>query len=464
MKKISKGRLYRFFSADIAKGLFNGMISNYLLYFYQPTSKSGILSLLPENKFLGFITIMALLTAIGKVLDAISDPIVAQLSDRCKSKWGRRMPFLRIGAIPYALCVFLIFMAPFNPGSTWNAIWVGVFLVLYYTAYTIFYIPHRALVPEIIPDPKERVGYYAVSTAFFMGSSAIMYATTLFVSFFKNIGMEPIEAWRTVFGIFALVGGTCLLISAFSFHEPDYINETSHPSDSIFKSFGIVLKNKNFIIFSLGDLASYISMAFFQTSMLYYITILLNIKESVSFLVMAIAIVASICLFPLIVKISKKVNKKTPLIIGSWIFAAVFTFIFFANDIATLIPGYELILGIIMGLTVSFPFACINILPQSILSDIIQQDTIVSGVRREGIFSAIKTFIDKIAAAIAMMIVSSVLAIGALTGESVGLLGIKLTGIFACAFSVISVIFFMLYNDKDVIKTIEEHNKTKEVK
>lgn len=462
MKKLSKGRIYRFFMADVAKGLFNGMIGNYLLYFYQPTSKSGILSLLPENKILGFITIMALLTAIGKVLDAISDPIVAQLSDRCTSKWGRRMPFLRIGAIPYALCVFLVFMAPFNPGSVWNAIWVGVFLVLYYTAYTIFFIPHRALVPEIIPDHKERVGYYAVSTAFFMGSSAVMYATTLFVSFFKNMGMEPIAAWRTVFGIFALVGGICLTISAFAFHEPDYIKETSHPTDSIFKSFGIVLRNKNFIIFSLGDLASYISMAFFQTSMLYYITILLNIKESMSFLVMAIAIVASICLFPLIVKISKKFNKKTPLIIGSWIFAAVFTFIFFADEIAALVPGYELVLGIVMGLTVSFPFACINILPQSILSDIIQQDTIVSGVRREGIFSAIKTFIDKIAYAVAMMIVSSVLAIGALKGESVGLLGIKLTGIFACVFSIISVVFFMLYNDKDVTRTIEERNKEKE--
>lgn len=462
MKKITKGKVYRFFASDIAKGLFNGMIGNYLLYFYQPTDKSGILSLLPENKLLGFITIMALLTAIGKVLDAISDPIVAYLSDKCKSKWGRRMPFLRIGAIPYALCVFLVFMAPFNPGSAWNAIWVGVFLVLYYTAYTVFYIPHRALVPEIIPDHKERVGYYAVSTAFFMGSSAVMYATTLFVSFFKNMGLEPIAAWRVVFGIFALVGCVCLLISAFAFHEPDYIEATSNPEDSILKSFGIVLRNKNFVIFSLGDLASYISMAFFQTSMLYYITILLNIEESVSFLVMAIAIVASICMFPLIVKVSKKYNKKTPLMVGSCIFAAVFTFIFFANDIAALVPGYELILGIFMGLTVSFPFACINILPQSILSDIIQQDTIVSGVRREGIFSATKTFIDKIAYAVAMMIVSSVLAIGALEGESVGLLGIKLTGIFACAFSIISVVFFMIYNDKKVTKTIEDYNKSKE--
>lgn len=464
MKKLTKGQICRFFTADVAKGLFNGMIGNYLLYFYQPTTQSGILSLLPENKILGFITIMALLTAIGKVLDAISDPIVAQLSDRCNSKYGRRMPFLRAAAIPYALCVFLVFMAPFSPGSVMNAVWVGVFLVLYYTAYTVFFIPHRALVPEIIPNHKDRVGYYAISTAFFMGSSAVMYATTLFVNWFKLIGMSPILAWRTVFFIFALIGGTCLLISAYSFHEPDYIKEKSHPTDSILKSFGTVLKNKNFVIFSLGDLASYISMAFFQTSMLYYITVLLNIKESLSFLVMAIAIVASICMFPFIVKISKKFNKKLPLIIGSWIFAAVFTFIFFADKIAALVPGNELILGIAMGLTVSFPFACINILPQSILSDIIQQDTIISGTRREGIFSAIKTFIDKIAYALAMMIVSSVLAIGALEGENVGVLGIKLTGIFACAFSIISVVFFMIYNDNNVTKTIENHNNKKESK
>lgn len=462
MKKLSKGRICRFFMADVAKGLFNGMIGNYLLYFYQPTSKSGILALLPDNKILGFITIMALLTAIGKVLDAISDPIVAQLSDKCTSKWGRRMPFLRVSAIPYALCVFLVFMAPFNAGSVWNAVWVGVFLVLYYTAYTIFFIPHRALVPEIIVSPKERVGYYALSTAFFMGSSAVMYATTLYVSFFKNMGMSALWAWRCVFAIFAIVGGICLLISAFAFNEKDYVSENSTPTDSILKSFGIVLKNKNFVIFSLGDLASYISMAFFQTSMLYYITVLLNIKESLSFLVMAVAIVVAIAMFPFIVKISKKFNKKTPLIVGSIIFAIVFMFIFFGDNIASLVPGYELILGIVMGITVAYPFACINILPQSILSDIIQEDTIVSGIRREGIFSAIKTFIDKIAYAVAMMIVSSVLAIGAGNGESVGLLGIKLTGIFACVFSVISLAFFMLYDDKKVTKTIEEYNRSKE--
>ena len=88
-KVLPKRKMYRYCLADIAKGLFTGMISNYLLYFFQPTTKSGLPQLLPDNKLLGYITIMALITAIGKVVDAVTDPIVASLSDKCTHKSGR---------------------------------------------------------------------------------------------------------------------------------------------------------------------------------------------------------------------------------------------------------------------------------------------------------------------------------------------------------------------------------------
>lgn len=71
--------MYQYCLADIAKGLFNGMIGNYLLYFFQPTVKSGLLNILPDNKILGFITVMALITGISKVVDAISDPLVVSI-------------------------------------------------------------------------------------------------------------------------------------------------------------------------------------------------------------------------------------------------------------------------------------------------------------------------------------------------------------------------------------------------
>lgn len=454
--KLPKRKIVRYFISDIAKGLFNGMIGNYLLYVYQPTAKSGLPSLLPDNKLLGFITIMAILTGISKIIDAITDPLVASLSDKCKSKNGRRMPFLRVAAIPYALCVLMVFMAPFEAGSVGNAIWVGVFLVLYYVFYTIFYIPHRALVPEVIPDSKERVGVYALSTVFFMGSSAVMYATSLFVSWFKSGGLSALWAWRCVFIIFTVIGMICLLVSAFAFNEKDYVKKSVRPQESLFTSFKIVFKNKQFVIFTLGDLCNYIAMAFFQTTMLYYVTVLINIPESQAFVVMAVAIVAAILFFPLITKICRKHNKKTPLLVGSWMFTVLFMLIFFGDKIALLFVGKELVLGVLMGLSVSFPFAAINIIPQAVVADIIQADSLTAGTNREGFYSATKTFIEKIASAVAMIIVSSVLAIGALEGEEVGLSGVKLTGIFAGAFSLLSAVFFSFYKDKAVTKSIED--------
>ena len=462
-KSLPKSKMYRYCLADIAKGLFNGMIGNYLLYFFQPTVKSGLPQLLPQDKLLGYITIMALITALGKIIDAVTDPLVASLSDKCTHKAGRRIPFLRYAAIPYALSVLLIFYAPFQTGSFANALWVGFFLISYYTAYTFFFIPRNALVPEIIPDAKVRVGYYGISTAFFMGSSSFMYAATLFVNLLKGVGFSALWAWRAVFTLFAVIGITCLLLSAYAFEEKDYVTANVRPKESLLRSCGQVFKNKNFLCFAAGDLFSGVSMAFFQTAMLYYITMLLNVPESQSFLVMLSAIGVALCLFPMIIKISRKYNKKLPLVAASIVFTIVFAFIFFADKIAALAPGYELFVGLGLGIVVSFPFAAINILPQSILSDIIQQDSLQSGVNREGIFSATKTFIEKCASALAMMVVSSVLAIGAGPGEAVGLMGVKLTGVFAGGFSLLSLLFFLFYNDKKVMQYIDAHTRKENV-
>ena len=461
-KVLPKRKMIRYCLADVAKGLFNGMIGNYLLYFFQPTVKSGLPQLLPQNKLLGFLTVMALLTGLSKVVDAVTDPWVASLSDRCTHKDGRRMPFMRYAAIPYAVSVLMIFMAPFRQGSVANAVWVGFFLITYYTAYTFYFIPRGALIPEVIPDAKDRVGYYGISTAFFMGSSSFMYAATLFVDIFKNLGVSPLGAWRIVFTVFAVIGLVCVLFAATAFSEKEYATESVTPRESLFASAKSIFQNKTFVTFFAGDLFSYLSMAFFQTAMLYYITLLLNVPESQSFLVMLSAIGVALCLFPMIVKFSRRYGKKKMLVIASVIFTVVFAFIFFADKISALVAGYELVLGLCMGVVVAFPFAAINILPQSCMSDIIQKDSIENGVNREGFFSATKTFIEKIAYSLAMIVVSSVLAIGAPAGESIGMLGVKLTGVFAGVFSLVSLLFFTYYNEKGVTDFIEEHRKGSE--
>jgi GPH family glycoside/pentoside/hexuronide:cation symporter len=373
------------------------------------------------------------------------------------------MPFLKYSAIPYALSVLMIFMAPFEQGSVANAIWVGFFLIAYYTAYTFFFIPRNALIPEVIPDAKDRVTYYGISTAFFMGSSSFMYTAPLIVSLIKKLNFDALTSWRIIFTLFATIGLACVLLGATAFKEKDYVKESVKPKESLLLSASTIFKNKSFITFFAADLFSYISMAFFQTAMLYYITMLLNIPEKQSSLVMLSAIGVALCLFPMIVKFSKKYGKKTMLVIASVVFTIVFAFIFFADKLSALVAGYELFLGLGMGIVVSFPFAAINILPQSCMSDIVQKDSIENEVNREGFFSATKTFIEKIAYSLAMVVVSSMLAVGAPEGQTVGVLGVKLTGIFAGLFSLISLIFFIIYDEKSVTEFVNKHREeTKE--
>lgn len=100
MRKLSKRQIFRFCMADVAKGLFNGLIGNYLIYFFQPTVKSGIPHLLPEHKLLGYITVMSVITALSKLVDAVTDPLVANLSDKSRNPEGRRMPFLKKAGSP----------------------------------------------------------------------------------------------------------------------------------------------------------------------------------------------------------------------------------------------------------------------------------------------------------------------------------------------------------------------------
>lgn len=332
-------------------------------------------------------------------------------------------------------------------------------MVAYYTAYTFYFIPRNALVPEAIPDAADRVGYYGISTAFFMGSSSFMYAATLFVDMIKGLGVSSLLSWRIVFTGFSAIGLVCVLLAATAFKETDYVESSVRPAGSLFSSLKSILKNRTFLTFLGGDLFSYISMAFFQTAMLYYITMLLNVEESKSFLVMLTAIGVALCLFPAIVAVGKKHGKKTMLVISDVIFTVTFAFIFFGDKIAALFAGHELYVGLLMGVVVAFPFAAINILPQSCMSDIIRKDSIENGINREGIFSATKTFVEKVAYSLAMVVVSSVLAIGAAAGESVGLLGVKLTGVFAGFFSLVSLICFVCYDEKSVTSYIDSCRK-----
>lgn len=455
MKKVNTSLIVRLCLPQFAVGLFTTMLNNYLIYFYQPSKESGIPDLIPQGRIvLGILTIIGLIKAVGHIIDAVTDPLIAASSDKSKNKNGRRIPLMKKAAIPFGLCALLMFFVPMNSVSGWNAVWIAVFMWGYYFFFTLYMIPHTALIPELVQDGPLRVNTYTISSFFFVTGSALGYVSPLIVSLFKKIGLETLSAWRTTFGIYTVIGIVLLLIPAYTIKETDYVRSVI-PNVSLGESLKHAFSNKHFRIVTLGQLLENTGMAFFQACIMYYVTSLMGLAETYSVLILAISIAGSLLMYPFVNKFAKKKGKKLPVILGCIVFSVAEVVICFCD----LIPGNKLVLACVFALFVSFPFAVLNVLPSAMMADIIQYDTVTTGINQEGIFGAAKSFIVKMGNSLAIMIVPSLIVTGAAAGENVGVLGLKLTAIAGGLFCLLAVIVFLTYKEKDVLSTIEKGSK-----
>ena len=274
MKKITNGKIFALCLGDFARGLINGIITTYLLTFFIPTNSN---TTLPQFFMKAALT-MAIIRGIGTVIDAVTDPWVASLSDNSKAKSGRRISFMRWSAIPYGLFCLLIFFPPVAGSSVINAIWVGVMLALYYLFSTLYNIPYSALQAEVVAEPRKRVFLYSIVSLLYVVSSAMVFCTSMIKSILMKNGIEEIWALRIPFIVFCVLGGIAALIPAFVIKEKDYV-EPKEYHQSIWDALKATVSYPNFAIITVGYLIMWIAFTFFNTAEVYYITNLLNLGD-----------------------------------------------------------------------------------------------------------------------------------------------------------------------------------------
>lgn len=315
-------------------------------------------------------------------------------------------------------------------------------------------IPHNALIPELIRDGPLRVNAYTVSSFFFVTGSALGYVSPLIVSLFKGAGLATLWAWRTTFGIYTLIGIILLMIPACTIREKDYVHSVL-PNVSLGASLRHAFSNPHFRLVTLGQLLENTGMAFFQACIMYYVTSLMGLPETYSVLILAISIAGSLLMHPLINRFAKRKGKKLPVILGCAVFSAAEIVICFSD----VLPGNRLVPACVFALFVSFPFAVLNVLPGAMMADIIQYDTVTTGINQEGIFGAARSFIVKMGNSLAIMIVPSLVVTGAAAGENVGVPGLKLTAVAGSLFCLLAVFVFLRYREKDVLAAIAAGEK-----
>jgi GPH family glycoside/pentoside/hexuronide:cation symporter len=114
--------------------------------------------------------LVGLLGAIPRLFDAFTDPIMGYVSDNAKTRWGRRRPFILVGALVSALAFALLWQLPVGRSEGYMFTWFLLGSLLFYTGYTIFATPWVALGYELTPDYHERTRL--MGTQFFIGNLA----------------------------------------------------------------------------------------------------------------------------------------------------------------------------------------------------------------------------------------------------------------------------------------------------
>lgn len=446
MKKITNGKIFALCLGDFSRGLIGGIITSYLLTFFIPTTAN---STLPQFLVNAALT-MAVIRGIGTVVDAVTDPWVASLSDNCKSPLGRRTVFMRWAAIPYGLFCLLVFFPPISEPSVVNSIWVGAMLILYYLFSTLYNIPYSALQAEIVTDPNKRVFLYTVNSLFYVISSALVFCTSMIKSNLVKNGVEEIWALRIPFIVFCVMGGLAALAPAFLIKEKDYVSPKPY-HQSIWDALKATASYPNFAIITVGYLVMWIAFTFFNTAEVYYITNLLALDDSWVTYVSVISIAVGVATYPLVNILARKVGKK-PMLLGACV---AYTLLYCA------IYNYSLVIGaiggpvfaILIGLVIAFPIAITNIIPASMFADLAQYDTIKTGQNRAGMFLAARNFCNKLCQAVVAVACSLLLSGGSGTATSEG---VQKTALVAMVFVAIAMVIYSFYNDKEVVRAIRE--------
>ena len=468
MKRLSKKQMIIFAIGQLGWSLLSGLISAWLVTFYLPTSgdldNGAIQYILPGLAIGGFMTVLGLITALSRVFDAVTDPLIASLSDRSRNPRGRRIPFMQIAAIPLSIVTVLLFCAPVAEQSPWNIVWISVAIVLFYLFMTMYCTPYNALISEFGKTQEDRMFIStAISLTFFAGT-LLAYTPFVFAGLLRDaVGFA--WSYRICFIVLAVIACVSMLLPTFLLNEKEFV-DTKPSEENALASLVSTFKNKDFRTFSLSDIMYWVGLTMFQTGLPFFVKVSMAFDETMVMVFMGGMTVLSAVFYPFVTKMVKKFGKKKLVIAGflglalCYAITAVSSIPGFLQETQGSADGMSWLFGILIMVIAALPMALLGIIPQSIVADVAEAEAVTTGQNREGMFFAARTFAMKFGQSVAMILFTSLAILGVenldktrndITASKFGLL---IVAIVAVAFCVLGAVILLFYREKKVMKTI----------
>ena len=385
-------------------------------------------------------TYVAIILMSLRLWDGILDPIMGWLSDNTRTKWGRRRPFIFVGAIMAGLLYPLIWWFPTDLSQLGIMFWVIGFGIIFYTFFTIWGIPYQSLLMEMTPDYNERTrvaevrSYFQTIAGFVNGW--IWWLSMLPVFWIVKDGVETASPVNGMRYISIIIGGIIIILGilpAIFLKERYYESEVVQNQKQIKFFTGIkeTFTNRPFLILSLMTVFFLMGQAIFDGYGRYvgtYYVLGGDWNEGAKFAGYGTVVYTlfSLAFIPVFRRLSEKIGKKKVLMISIglaiisysttwWTFVPgemwipVEPFSFFGVTITSL-PGSPFLM-LLNTVFIGAGYAGLWLMLPSMQVDIVDYDELKTGERREGSFASIYSWVLKLSFVVGFLISGPLLEI-----------------------------------------------------
>jgi GPH family glycoside/pentoside/hexuronide:cation symporter len=360
-----------------------------ILMFFQLYFLTDVAGLRPE--YAGWAL------GVGKMWDAVNDPLFGLVSDRIRTRWGRRRVLLLFGALPLGLAFMLMWLVP-PLGQLGLAVYYGITFILFDTAFTVVHVGYNALTPELTSDYDERssLNGYRMAYSIFGTLGAIILATVL--SWYITDARVLFAVVGVGLGLVSVVPP--LIVFRVTREAPADTRPDPLPAREALKA---TLTNRPFRLVMGLYLLSWTTASVLAAVLVYFANYHLEVPEQANYFVL-VAEGAAILFIPLWVWVARRLDKRRAFILGvaSWIVVLL--------GISAL-RSDQVTLAYILAALSGSGIATAYVIPWAMIPDIVECDQLETGQRREGSYYAFASFFQKLGTGVALWAIAQALAL-----------------------------------------------------
>lgn len=336
---------------------------------------------------------------LGKIWDAVNDPLVGILSDRTRTRWGRRRPYLLLGAIPFGVTFALLWIVPPIQNQLLLTLYFTLIYILFDTAFTFVGCPYQALAPELTLDHDER-------TSLLSYRMAVSIVAGLLVALLMGEIIFPMfDDERAAFAATGIACGAIFvlpyLLTFLGTREREEFQV--EPAPSPLEGLRYVLRNREWR-YTLGmALLSWMPVDIASAVFPFFLVYWVGMSEGDSNLVLGVILASAALFLPVVVWLSKRFEKKTAFLIATATWAAIMLCILF-------VPPEAVLLAYVIAALTGFGVSSAHLLPTAMSTDVLEVDELLSGKRQEGIYAGFGVFVRKLSTGLVLAAIGPVLA------------------------------------------------------